>query len=278
MTGSPQRAADLVGNRQELKFQLSMGQARALVARVREHLAPHRYEGPGGTSLPGARHFITSVYFDTPDQRVLAEARGGRDGTRIRARVYYDEFPALATHARRREDLYRQGPEIWLEVKRTRGGRSAKWRLSIPKRSVPDLLAGRLSLERLDQLPLDGDVSRQEAGAHLRETAERYGGQLHANVIVNYRRTAWQDSAGTLRITADQDLAFFAVPERMWERDLVLERSFLGQAIGEVPGCLLEIKSTAGLPRWLESELDALELRPRAFSKFVAAGTALILS
>src|SRR5439155_26741350 len=59
------------------------------------------------------------------------------------------------------------------------------------------------------------------------------GEPLAADCLVNYRRFAWQDEPGTLRLTLDQELAFFRPPADLWTRDCALGRGTLGTGVAK---------------------------------------------
>jgi len=94
-------------------------------------------------------------------------------------------------------------------------------------------------------------------------------------VIVNYRRLAFEDGTGSLRLTLDLDVAFYVPPVSLWEYKRALVRGSFGRPVGVVPGCLVEVKQRAAQPVWLSRALEENGARPEAFSKFSAASTAV---
>jgi hypothetical protein len=74
---------------------------------------------------------------------------------------------------------------------------------------------------------------------------------LAADCLVNYRRQAWQDDDGELRLTIDTGLSFFAPPADLWQRRKALVRESLGPAVATEARRVLEIKTRGPAPSWL---------------------------
>ncbi|MEM7157660.1 MAG: VTC domain-containing protein [Myxococcota bacterium] len=266
----------LTANRSELKYRISVPQARAIAKVFDERLERHRFTGPGANRLPGARHYVTTVYFDTADGRLFADAQAQAGSLKVRAKEYYDQHVALTEVARDRSALFRASPVLWVELKETSGHRSGKRRIGIPKRDINSFFAhGTITEELLE-------IQRREYGEDaskvidaLREVCLRFDSPLRASALVNYRRSAWQGEGQTVRVTIDRNLAFFAPPHDLWESAPGLERNLLGPAVGEEQGCVLEVKSVGPLPAWLVDTLRAEDAAPARFSKFVAASSAV---
>lgn len=68
--------AQLTAHRREDKYLLSADAAKAVAAAANRHLTPHRFRGDGANLLPGARHFVTTIYFDTPSRELFHAAHG----------------------------------------------------------------------------------------------------------------------------------------------------------------------------------------------------------
>ena len=266
----------LTANRSELKYRISVPQARAIAKVFAERLERHRFTGPGANRLPGARHYVTTVYFDTADRQLFADAQSQAGSLKVRAKEYYDQHVALTEVARDRSDLFRASPVLWVELKETSGQRSGKRRIGIPKRDLNTFFAhGTITEELLE-------IQRREYGEDatkvidaLREVCLRFDSPLRASALVNYRRSAWQGEGQTVRVTIDRNLAFFAPPADLWESAPGLERNQLGPAVGQAPGCVLEVKTLGPLPAWLTDVLRAEDAAPARFSKFVAASSAV---
>lgn len=267
----------LTAERSELKYLVSVPCARRIAAVLGERLVPHRFTGPGANRLPGARHYVTTVYFDTVDGELFASALAKRGSLKVRAKEYYDQHLALTEVARDRSALLRASPVLWVELKETLGERSAKRRVGIPKRDIATFFAHGTITEQLLE------IQRKEYGEDatrvidaLREVCARFESPLRPSALVNYRRSAWQGADGqTVRVTIDRNLAFFAPPDDLWESAPGLERERLGPSVGGEPGCVLEVKTVGTLPAWLHDLLHTETDAPARFSKFVAASTAV---
>ena len=112
----------------------------------------------------------------------------------------------------------------------------------------------------------------------LREVAGlcgRLSQPLQADCLVNYRRVAWQDDAGALRITVDLGIAFFAPPADLWQRNYALVRETLGAPSTVEGRCVLEVKTRGTPPSWLAGVLADGGAVREAYSKFESASQAV---
>jgi hypothetical protein len=263
-------------HRREAKYLVTAEQARALAAVLDQHLESHRHRGEGANLLPAAHHYVTTIYFDTASRALFRAAHGADSHLKLRAKEYYDLHPGLTETATDPRQLVRFQPVLWLELKHRDGAHSGKRRIGIPKRDVTAFFAnGTISLE---MIAIQEASFGSEARAVLDAVAALCAScaePLRADCLVNYRRTAWQDPAGEVRVTIDTGLAFFAPPEDLWARDWALVRPTLGAAIATESRRVLELKSHGDLPAWLVAALQRFELLPTGFSKFEAASTAI---
>jgi hypothetical protein len=283
-------------NRRELKFKLPEAQAAAFAAQVSARIPKHRFQGTGANRLPRARHYVTTVYFDTAARDLYRAVRDDADALKVRAREYYDLHPELlelATHAR---DIVRYSPVLWIELKGKRDGRTYKRRVGIPKQDVvPFFEHGTVSramreLQRTSHPPrvengsefpptIDAPAEEQSGDsqsaldviAELTTLRSRFSEPLRASCLVNYRRTAFEDAAGTLRITFDQRMACFAAPRDLWLSNKPLVREAIGAPAFEESCYILEVKVRAELPSWLADLLEQAGAAEHVFSKFVTA-------
>lgn len=255
--------ARMTADRCEMKFLLSAEQARTVVAEINARLRVHRHRGAGST-LVGAHHFVTTIYFDTPSRTLFQAAATSIDRhVKLRAKEYHDANPQPETAT----DL-RRHPILWLELKHKHGTRTGKRRIGIPKRDVAAFFdEGTISLDMLRiQQRLYGRDARSMLDA-VAELCARCAEPMRADCLVNYRRRAWQDLTGELRVTIDSGLAFFAPPDDLWSAD----RASLGRPVGAETRRVLEVKSHGDRPAWLIELLDSVHAAPLPFSKFDAA-------
>lgn len=269
--------ARMTADRREDKYLLSVEQARVVATEVKRRLVSHRHRGDGANTLPGAHHWVTTVYFDTPSRALFRAANTSVDShIKLRAKEYYDLHPELTETATDARQLVRFQPILWLELKHKEGANTGKRRIGIPKHDVPAFFANATITPEM--VKIQEETYGKEAGAVLAAVATLCASceePMRADCLVNYRRAAWQDPAGDLRITIDSGLAFFAPPDDLWARDWALVRQTLGPTVGAEPRRVLEIKSHGELPGWLTELLRAERVEPLPFSKFDAASSAV---
>lgn len=272
-----ERGADerMTAERTEVKYLISPDRVPRLLEELAEHLPSHRFVGEGANRLPGAHHFVTTIYFDT---RSKAHYRGSVDdqehNVKIRAKEYYDLHPSLAELATDPRQIVRYQPWVWFELKRREGARTSKRRFRLPKHQVPEFFArGRVDLDAISEAeaPFGAVSGLSEVLSYCHSLEE----PLDASAVVNYRRLSFQDAVGSLRITLDLALAFYAPTPDLWTRDHALLRSTLGPARGSLAEAVLEVKRRAASPAWLAPVLARAGAEPAGFSKFVAASEAV---
>lgn len=277
MSHAPHIDNQLTADRRELKFRVPPSKARAFAQVLSERLPPHRFTGPGSNTLPGARHFVTTVYFDTAHHELYAAACAHGDSLKVRAKEYYDENLALTELVRTRAELVHSSPILWVEIKESHDARSTKRRIGIPKHEVSRFFAtGQITEQMLEiQRELYAAAS-QEVLDGLVEVCRRFSTPLRPSVVVNYRRSAWQDADESLRVTIDRDLAFFAATANTWPESPRLEREHLGPKVGSDPAYIVEVKCLGSLPSWLDDTLLVHAGAPARTSKFLAASEAVL--
>jgi hypothetical protein len=259
----------MTAEREESKYLIDAGRLGGLLRVLRQELSPHRYTGQGANQLPDAHHYSTTIYFDTPSLALLRAAREQPEqNLKLRAREYYDLHSSLTELATDPEQIVRYQPWLWFELKRREQNRTFKHRLRLNKPDVPAFLRGDYAA------PLPGSPERAEHDGIL-EFCASLGEPLGASLLVNYRRLALQDATGSLRVTLDVELSFYAPPADLWTRQRALVRGSFGAPRAVEHGCLLEVKRRATLPVWLERALEQAQAKPERFSKFLRAGQAV---
>jgi hypothetical protein len=103
------------------------------------------------------------------------------------------------------------------------------------------------------------------------QLCQHYGEPFSVDCIVNYRRIAWQDTEGQLRLTLDRDVGFFAAPSDVWTRNFALTAQTLGPPRKLLEKGIIEVKSRGDLPPWLQEAIGADVVESTDFSKFVTA-------
>src|SRR5689334_1696701 len=227
----------MTADRSEVKYVLSPKAAAVFTNRVAESMIAHRFSGPGSTILPGGVDFTTTVYFDTSARDLFRAAASHRSHLKLRAREYYTLHLSLTELATDSRQLVRYVPVVWFELKYKEGSHVQKRRIGVPKRDVPSFLVnGSVTSEMLDLVrPAYGEDAARVL-AEVASVCRQYETQLETDCVVNYRRSAWQDEAGTLRVTIDRGVRFFAPPSDLWTRDFALVRETLGDAVELLDG------------------------------------------
>lgn len=270
---SPERAladAAITAERHETKYLLAQEHRVALKQMLDRHLSLHHYRGEGENPLPWPEHFVTTVYFDTPDRSHFRAAReNGDQNLKLRAKEYYDLHPSLAELATDVSEVLHQPAWLWLELKMRSGTQSSKHRIRLPRTLVPEWIAGRVEPDA--QTCVAGRAGDAEA---LRDYCSRLS--LAPTCVVNYRRASFQSPDSRLRVTLDTDLCFYPVPSELWSRRS-LNRAALGRPRLREPQLLLEVKHRqAEIPAWLGEALAAAGAVPVNYSKFVRAAEAVL--
>lgn len=267
-----ERDLGITADRLETKHVVPPELAAELAREVGEHLPTHHFRGAGATILPAGLEYATTIYFDTDERDLYREAAHSGAHLKLRAREYYSVHPALTDLATDVRELVRYTPLLWLEIKHRDGLQSKKRRLGIPKREVAQFFeTGAVSAKTVELLRPQHGADAAIVLAEVAAVCRRYRSPLRPDCLVNYRRSAWQDRQGALRITMDRAVAFFAPPANLFTRDFALVRETLGQPAGCLGSTVIEIKARENLPEWLERILLEHALVPQHFSKFVAA-------
>jgi VTC domain len=277
MTASSPALADgandaaLTAEREETKYLVGHAALPALTRAIMARLEPHRFTGEAANRLPGAQHFVTTIYFDTPSLSYFTAAKSNeRSHLKIRAKEYYDLHPSLAELATDPEQILRYQPWLWFELKRREGAVTSKRRFRFPKAAAATLF----DEQRAPDLLPEAGSERADADAmiaHVRAQSER----VVPSALVNYQRRSFQNPESSLRVTIDLGLAFFPVPGDLFRRARPLSKTELGRPAGTEARAVVEVKRRAPLPDWLEQALNDAAGGAASFSKFVAASEAV---
>ena len=262
-------------DRVELKFKVSPSHAATFMRALTSHVAEHRFAGKGANRLPRARHYVTTVYFDTPSLDLYQAVRASEDNLKVRAREYYDVHPELLELATSQAQVVRYSPVLWVEVKGKHQGRTYKRRVGIPKADVGAFFERGTVTTAMRELQAEHGTKNADAViGELLELRSRYTEPLRPSCLVNYRRTAFQNQEGSVRITLDQRLACYAPVPDLLDRPRPLLRENLGGPCFEESAIVLEVKLTGATPAWLEDLLQRAHAERFAYSKFVTASEA----
>ena len=271
-----ERDAQMTAQREEAKYLVSLEQARVVLRELDTRLDAHRHRGEGANRLPQAQHYVTTIYFDTASRTLFHAASRSSSHLKLRAKEYYDLHPDLTETATDPRQIVRFQPILWLEIKSRDGVHSGKRRIGLPKRDVPAFFArGEVTPEMVQIQEASHGAEARSVLEAVRDLCSSCSEPLRADCLVNYRRKAWQDAAGELRVTLDSGLAYYRPPDDLWDREWALLRSTLGTPVASAEHRVLEIKSRADQPAWLKELLQTQGIQLASFSKFEAASSAV---
>jgi SPX domain protein involved in polyphosphate accumulation len=203
---------------------------------------------------------------------------------KLRAREYYDEHPDLTEVVTSRAGFVRRDPLVWLEVKARIGVSTKKVRFSLPSSEVSVFLSeGVISEATLAEQRSNWGPDADEVFAQIGELCTNTHGPLRPDCMAHYRRRAWQDPSGSIRITLDTRLGFYRAPVDMFSKSqefVSLRDLVTGPPIVRLPQYLVELKLRGEQPEWLRALISSTKLEraragQRTFSKFLAASHAV---
>lgn len=226
--------------RLERRFLLSEEVARMAMRTVSTHASLTREDTP--------YQWSTTLYCDTYDWQAYHAAERGQS-LQVRFREYHRTRPHRALAAGR----------TWIELKDDSAGGSVKERFALAGHYIPAFLRGEPILPRdsTDDL-LTRALALVDAGAR-------------PSVVTQYNRIAYQSAHDRIRITADHNLMYLAIPWATNEDAAV--PCGIGPVLAIEPNVIFEVKWYDELPDWTKRLVDWIEesaqdSRP---SKFVVA-------
>ncbi|KIG18986.1 hypothetical protein DB30_06597 [Enhygromyxa salina] len=280
----------IFADRVEDKYFLAPAQARAFVDGVTKQIGEHRFRGDNANTLPRPVHYVTTLYFDSQTREIARACERGDDNVKLRAREYYDEHPDLTEVVTSRSGVIRREPLVWLEVKARVGASTRKVRFSLPSDEVSRFLSdGVISEQTLAQQRSNWGPDADQVLEQIAQLCTQTEGPLRPDCLAHYRRRAWQDPSGSMRITLDTRLGFYRAPADMFNRSgepggisehTSLRELVSGPPITRLSQYLVELKLRGAQPEWLRALVSATQLEParvgqRTFSKFLAASHAV---
>lgn len=214
--------------RHEERFIASEELARLVMRTAGSHLQLARDDSP--------YQWSTTAYCDTYDWRVYRAAEQGA-ALRLRFREY---------HRTRPEDAFTSA-RVWLELKEDVDDTSRKERFEIAGDLVPAFLRGE------EVLPPSANGLSARAGQLVRDGARPV-------VVTQYNRLAYASPEDRIRVTADHNLIYLAVPWTSSADEAIPTR--MGPILARETDVVIEMKWFDDLPTWAE-ELHGY-LRQRA--------------
>jgi len=242
--------------RREIKFRIEdPAIAERLRDSVSENLPAYSYKQGYPTT------YVTTVYFDTQDLFFYHRARRKPDNNiKIRLKEYY--YPKDGSGD------FLWSPHCWIEIKRRHREVIHKNRFCVSKELVPAFLVGEDLFE--DVLALNAEIPIDDLRliyGRIRRLFQSFS--IEARAIVSYRRRTYQREETSLRITFDDEIAFYVVPHGLYNGYPALTRYALGTPQKQERYVIVEIKDPGEIPRWLESALR--DLPSINYSKFLTS-------
>ena len=184
-----------------------------------------------GTYLPLDREdrpyqWSTTTYCDTYDWQVLRAEQTGH-ATQLRLREY---------HRTRPSEVF-SGDTLFLEMKDDSPEAGLKERYIVPTREVPSYLRGEKTIDPENNVLAPRMAALVAAG-------------IRPVVVTQYNRIAHTASDGTVRITADHNLMYLAIPWEANTDDAIPCK--LGPVMEREPGVIIEVKWFDTLPHWAD--------------------------
>ncbi|MCA9698449.1 MAG: VTC domain-containing protein [Myxococcales bacterium] len=263
----------MLARRSENVFFLASESMVDFVADVDARLQAERFPGVDDPDAPMPAHYVTTLYFDTEERAIARACAQGDDNVKLRAREYSDYGP----------DRVRHEPHLWLEIKSRHGEETRKVRVSVPHEDIRKVISEGVIAERsLDPgaSASSWSMSNRRLSRELDELRTHTDGTLRPDCLARYRRLAWQDEAGKIRITLDTELSFYRAPSDMLGRPRRLETVTSSDPAGRLDCNVVEIKLVGACPDWIEQlcldhSMVTAQEQGRRFSKFLAASRAV---
>ena len=212
---------------------------------LRRNLEPFTEPDPFARNSADRTYTVRSIYFDTP----------GLD-------FYYDKIAGLEKRIKvriRGYDLISEDRIVFLEVKRKREAFISKDCSPVMFRDVEALLAtGDVDSYILNAA--ESIISAQSARRFLYHVHAR---SLRACIVVTYEREAYVNRIKhDIRITFDKSVRC----GRVTGPHLVFAGMVENLVLPE--HCILEVKSSRGLPLWISRLIGRFELQQQSLSKY----------
>ena len=225
-----------VFKRYELKYMLTPEQKNRLLRVMDAYMMPDQY----------GRSTIRSIYFDTPDYRLIRRSIDKpvyKEKLRIRS---YGEVSAEST--------------VFVELKKKFKRVVYKRRVSLPEREAMRWICGE------EHCTLDTQITKE-----IDYFLDFYQ-SIRPSALLSYEREAYYAKDGSdFRITFDENVLFR-------QTDLSLISPVYGDPILPDGKILMELKCSGGIPLWLAHALSDEKLYKIPFSKYGTAYKMLIFS
>ena len=230
---------------QERRLESKYLLTEAAAKRLRERASVHLRLDPYSTGQADFSYPVHSLYLDSAAlDSYWATVRRRNDRFKLRIR-FYDEATAQPAY---------------VEIKRRVDGVTFKQRCPVPRQELTRLLNGN-GVALPSEAP--ASLGRSEV---LEDFVDRVrllgaGPKLH----VAYHREAYASTDGnSLRLTFDRQVRSEPVTILRFSTQMLKPRPLCGKMI------VVELKSNGPLPAWINEAIQALDLQPGSFAKYVA--------
>lgn len=213
-----------VMKRYEIKYLLTKEQTKYLVEGLKGHMVLDQY---GRTS-------ICSLYYDTPNHRLIRESLGKPE---------FKEKCRLRSYG-----LAKPGKPVFLELKRKAYGIVYKRRI-------------QTSIDEVNKFFNKNDVFSDSQIEKEITYFRDYYKSLKPSCLIIYDREAYYEPDGDLRLTIDYN-------PRYRLDDLNLSTSTDGKSLLDEGSTILEIKVQEAIPIWLSTLLSNGKIYKNSFSKY----------
>jgi hypothetical protein len=204
--------------RKEHRFLVNESVARLALRTAATYLPLDREDRP--------YQWSTTTYCDTYDWTVLKAEKTGH-ATQLRLREYH----------RTRPNRVFSGDSLFLEMKDDSPDAGLKERYIVPTSEVPSYLRGERTIDTDSNLLAPRMATLVKKG-------------VRPVVVTQYNRIAHSSHDGTVRITADHNLMYLAIPWEANTDDAIPCR--LGPVLSREPGVIIEVKWFDKLPHWAD--------------------------
>lgn len=250
MTGLSQHNGDVVSGKtrtwkqREQRYLLDRASAEHTVNTLFQSLPTIVYV-PGSVVTQ-----VVTTYLDTPARHYLAIADRSEGLRTLKVRIR--EYQAIA----RDTGAISSTNDCYLERKERVNEVRIKQRVEIGKAELADIL--------------DRDKTLNGSNAAQAITGELSSLDLRPALVSSYRRIVFGDE-DSLRVTFDEQLAYYKPPDGLYELNDALTFDVLGEPIARGPKRILEIKipEHSEIPEWLATLVRDIP-DANGFSKFRA--------
>ena len=217
-TLSTQRVSADSEPRKEHRFLVNESVARLALRTAATYLPLDREDRP--------YQWSTTTYCDTYDWQVLNAEKKGH-ATQLRLREYH----------RTRPNEVLGGDAVFVEMKDDSPDAGTKERYLVPTAEVMSYLRGERAIE-------------SSSGVLAQRMARLVAIGVRPVVVTQYNRIAHSSPDGSVRITADHNLMYLAIPWETNSDDAIPSK--LGPVLGREPGVIIEVKWFDTLPHWAD--------------------------